>query len=131
MRIGILPEVARSSGGIYQYSVTMLHMLDAWRVAGYQDDFLLFADDEASPDVTAATRGSDWTIKPLQRPTWTSQVLNTLRRSVGDGAHRRAWSRLRSRLSRSRLAPPVRRRIPTRCSTGPRRTDGFGTAASI
>jgi glycosyltransferase involved in cell wall biosynthesis len=105
MRIGILPAVARSSGGIYQYSVTMLHALDTWRDAGSQDDLLLFADDEASPDVTAAAKGGGWSIKPLKRPTWTSQTLNTLRRCAGDGAHRRAWRRLRSRLSRS--LPPA------------------------
>ena len=63
----------------------MLHVLDAWRDAGSQDDLLLFADDEASPDVTAATKGGGWTIKPLKRPTRTSQVLNTLRRSCRRG----------------------------------------------
>ena len=39
MRIGVLPSLDRHTGGIYQYSLTMLDALDAWQETGCEDEF--------------------------------------------------------------------------------------------
>lgn len=100
MRIGILPNLAPSSGGIYQYSLTILHVLDQWRGNGCEDHFVLFTNEITHPAVATVTNGDGWTIKPLQRPSLPLQALNMLRRVVGEGPHREVWRWLRSHISR-------------------------------
>src|ERR1700674_1018196 len=101
MRIGILPNVAQSSGGIYQYSLTILHVLDQWKNNGGEDHFVLFTNETTPPAVATVINGDGWTIKPLQRPTLPLQALSILRRIVGEGLHRKVWRRLRSAMSPS------------------------------
>jgi glycosyltransferase involved in cell wall biosynthesis len=96
MRIGILPNLNPSSGGIYQYSLTMLQILDQWRGDGCEDQFVLFTDEITHLTVATVTNRNDWAIKPLQRP---SIVLNMLRRIIGEGPHREVWKGLRSHMS--------------------------------
>jgi glycosyltransferase involved in cell wall biosynthesis len=96
MRIGILPALVPSSGGIYQYSLTILHVLNQWKSDGCEDHFVLFTDEITHPAVATGTNGDGWIIKPLQRP---SQVLNMLRRIIGEGPHREMWRWLRLQMS--------------------------------
>jgi glycosyltransferase involved in cell wall biosynthesis len=95
MRIGILPPVNPASGGIYQYSLTMLHTLEAWRSDGCEDEFVVFARSVPHPALVSMT-GHGWTLKPLTPPpSWQQRALNVLRRVVGEGPHREAWRWLR------------------------------------
>ena len=43
MRIGIVPNLNPSAGGIYQYSLTMLRALHEWK-DGCDDQFVVFAE---------------------------------------------------------------------------------------
>jgi glycosyltransferase involved in cell wall biosynthesis len=95
MRIGIVPSVNPTSGGIYQYSLTMLHAIDAWRNDGCEDEFVVFAPGVPHPALVSLTEHG-WTLKPLTRPpSCQQQALHVLRRIVGEGPHREAWRWLR------------------------------------
>jgi glycosyltransferase involved in cell wall biosynthesis len=99
MRIGILPALSGSAGGVYQYSLALLRALP---VAG-QDDFVVFTDEGSHP-ILDSIRARGWQVAPAQPPSrriaWTRRVSNIL----GDGAHREAYRWLRSRFQRGRFA---------------------------
>jgi glycosyltransferase involved in cell wall biosynthesis len=67
MRIGIVPRLKQSAGGIYQYSMTMLCTLAEWTTEGCEDEFVVFAQDDHDPRVEAFDSRS-WTVKSLQPP---------------------------------------------------------------
>jgi len=94
MRIGIVPTVNPALGGIYQYSLTMLHALDAWRSEGCEDEFVVFAPGVPHPALVS-TIGPGWTLKPLTPLSLPQRALDVLRRVVGEGPHREAWRWLR------------------------------------
>ena len=94
MRIGIVPTVNPALGGIYQYSLTMLHALDAWRSDGCEDEFVVFAPGVLHPALMSTT-GHGWTLKPLTPPSLPQRALDVLRRIVGEGPHREVWRWLR------------------------------------
>jgi glycosyltransferase involved in cell wall biosynthesis len=77
MRIGIHPALKRQDGGIYQYTVTMLHALRDWTVgalAGYErcrDEFVIFAHDPGH-EALRLLAGPAWTIRTF-RPPWAPQ----------------------------------------------------------
>jgi glycosyltransferase involved in cell wall biosynthesis len=100
MRIGILPTLSSSWGGIYQYSLTILQVLDRLRGDGCEDHFVLFTDAITHPAVASVIGGDGWTIKPLQHPSLPLEALNVLRRVIGEGPHRELWRWLRLRMSR-------------------------------
>jgi glycosyltransferase involved in cell wall biosynthesis len=102
MRIGILPGVNPASGGVYQYSLTMLHALNAWRSGGGQDEFVVFVRG-VPPPALVSMAGDGWTLKPLRRPpSPRQQALDVLRRIVGNGPHLEAWRWLRKSRQASR-----------------------------
>jgi glycosyltransferase involved in cell wall biosynthesis len=90
MRIGIVPAVNPAWGGVYQYSLTMLHALDAWRSGGCEDELVVFAPDVPHPALVSTT-GHGWTLKPLTPPSLPQRALDVLGRIVGEGPHREAW----------------------------------------
>jgi glycosyltransferase involved in cell wall biosynthesis len=94
MRVGIVPAANPTSGGIYQYSLTMLHALEAWRSEGCEDDFVVFASGVAHPDLVSTT-GHGWTLQPLTPLSLPQRALDALQRIVGEGPHREAWRWLR------------------------------------
>jgi len=51
MRIGIVPDIDPSgpSGGVYQYSMTMLHAFSEWKRKACDDEFIVFAEEVAHP----------------------------------------------------------------------------------
>jgi len=89
MRIGIVPTVNTAFGGVYQYSLTMLHALEAWRSDGCEDEFVVFAPGVSRPTLVS-TIGHGWTLKSLPRPSLPQRALDGLRRIVGEGPHQEA-----------------------------------------
>src|SRR5215510_9775978 len=61
MRIGIVPAVNPSWGGVYQYSLTMLHALDVWKSDGCEDEFVVFASGAPHPALVQTT-GHGWML---------------------------------------------------------------------
>ena len=91
MRIGILPCLDRSTGGIYQYSVTMLDALHSWKETGCEHQFVVFASPSLRSSLTPRN-GRDWTVASLNLATPYST-----RRFVTDAMRRAAaaaWRRL-------------------------------------
>ena len=67
MRIGIVPALNRSDGGIFQYSMTMLETLQEWSEFHGGDDYVIFAHSKYHP-AAEAFRGSGWTLESLLPP---------------------------------------------------------------
>ena len=101
MRIGIVPALKPSGGGVYQYSIIMLRALGEWKEQACGDEFIIFAHQ--APDPTLLN-GQGWTFRPLmpaQTRSRQKKILEVLRRIVGEGPHREAWRWLRRKLHRS------------------------------
>jgi glycosyltransferase involved in cell wall biosynthesis len=100
MRIGIVPVInpsGPSGGGVYQYSMTMLHALHEWTGNRCEDEFVVFSLG-APKSVLESLNGRSWTFKPLMPeppPSLQQKILEVLRRIVGEGPHREAWRWLR------------------------------------
>jgi len=97
MRVGIVPALGGSWGGVYQYSLTMLRALDECRIDACEDDFTIFAHDKDHPTLLPFTR-SGWFVKPLTRvrsPSLQQRAWNLLGRIGGEGPHREGWRWLR------------------------------------
>src|SRR5207249_5286143 len=95
MRIGIVPDIDPSgpSGGVYQYSMTMLRALHEWTDSRCEDEFVVFSL-EAPKSVLESLNGRGWTFKALvleQSPSRQQKILDVLRGFVGEGPHREAW----------------------------------------
>src|SRR5688572_19053945 len=91
MRIGILPCLDRSTGGIYQYSVTMLDALHAWKETGCEHQFIVFARPSLRSSLLPRN-GRDWTVASLNLATPYSTrrfVTDAMRRAIAA-----AWRRL-------------------------------------
>ena len=105
MRIGIVPALNPSHGGVYQYSMTTLGALYEWKDNGCEDEFIIFAEEIPDPTLPSLN-GSHWTLKPLapEQPRSIQkkirQIAEVLRQVVGEGPHRQAWRRLRRQLQR-------------------------------
>jgi glycosyltransferase involved in cell wall biosynthesis len=93
MRIGIVPALNPSGGGVYQYSITMLRALHEWKEKRSEDDFVIFAGEPRHPLLTSLN-GRHWTIISLEQ-SHQRQTLNFLRHVVGEGPHRKAWRWMR------------------------------------
>jgi glycosyltransferase involved in cell wall biosynthesis len=108
LRIGIVPCLNSSLGGVYQYSVTMLDALNDWTDGKCPDDLVLFVSELQHSELARrrVPTGSVMTLQPPGR-----QRVDTLRRIVGEGPHREAWRWVRGRLSRRRRDYPDPDRI--------------------
>jgi glycosyltransferase involved in cell wall biosynthesis len=103
MRIGIVPFLSGFGGGMYQYSLTMLHSLYERKGIGCEDEFVVFTEKGTHP-VLASLNGRGWAVKPLtpvQPFSLQEQALDVLGRMVGEGPHREAWRWLRRQLQRA------------------------------
>src|SRR5713226_422170 len=89
MRIGIVPSLDRSWGGVCQYSSSMLRELGDWKSQECDDEFVVFADDLNDPALLSFNKYG-WVIKPLHPTTLKTQAINGIVRSIGHGAHRTA-----------------------------------------
>jgi len=108
VHIGIVPALNPSGGGVYQYSITMLRALGEWKEQACEDEFIVFAQQAPDPKLL---NGQGWTFKPLmpaQPRLQQRNILEVLRRIVGEGSHREAWRWLRRQSERSLQYNPDR-----------------------
>ena len=99
VRIGIVPFLSSSGGGLYQHSLNILHALESWKSEGCQDEFVLFVSDMSHP-LVASLREQGWEVRALfPPPSRRQRALKVLSRIVGEGPHREAWRWLRRKLS--------------------------------
>jgi len=111
MRIGVVPDLDTFWGGVYQYSLTMLHTLYAWRGDGCEDEFVVFTEGmNQSSDVPSNAPG--WSVRPLQPPSLKLQALNALQRVMGEGPHREAWRRVRAQLQHRKADLKPQKSLP-------------------
>ena len=97
MRIGILPNLNPSAGGIYQYALTLLNTLYECKDKGCGDEFIIFANE--TPHFTLRSlNGPDWKWVPAEPPSLRQHILEFLHRIAGEGMHREAWRWLKRRL---------------------------------
>lgn len=107
MRIGVVPNLSGLSGGVYQYSVTMLRALHDWKCEGCKDEFAVFAH-KSYLSTLASLKGTGWALHPLEpvQMTWLQEGLDTLRGFVGEGPHREAWRWLRGVMQQGKATLP-------------------------
>jgi glycosyltransferase involved in cell wall biosynthesis len=108
MRVGIVPNLNPSAGGIYQYSLTMLRALYEWKERTCDDGFVVFAADLLHPALVSLN-GRNWSVKslmPVQPPSAREQTVNVLRQIIGEGPHREAWRWLRGVTQQAKATPP-------------------------
>lgn len=99
MRVGIVPSLNPSAGGVYQYTLTILEALAALSQQGQEEEYILFTRAEYEP-LVANLNGVHWSQVSLQPPTFKEQVLDVLRIWVGEGWLRQAWRSMRQRTTR-------------------------------
>jgi glycosyltransferase involved in cell wall biosynthesis len=83
MRIGIVPVIRSSSGGIYQYSLSMLHVLNGWKANGSIDEFVIFARN-IQPPSGVLLNANGWLVKPLYPPSLKQMIMNVTGSIVGE-----------------------------------------------
>jgi glycosyltransferase involved in cell wall biosynthesis len=100
MRIGIVPVLNPSKGGVYQYSLSMLRSLYEWRRC--EDEFVVFAHERDHAALLSLNE-SGWAIEPfhppsLKPPSLKRQAINEILRTLGEGVHREALRWMRRQL---------------------------------
>jgi glycosyltransferase involved in cell wall biosynthesis len=102
MRIGIVPTLTASSGGLYQYNLTLLRTLHEGH--NPDDQFVIFTDTSSSLPEDLQAGSPRWTIQsitpPPVQPAQLKSPLDPLRQLVGEGVHREAWRKFRRLLNR-------------------------------
>jgi glycosyltransferase involved in cell wall biosynthesis len=99
MRIGIVPIEDPHSGGIYQYSATMLETLRQLTAEGCNDEFVVFSTTVPQSTSTVSINRK-WTVRHrlVDEPvSWKRQTLEFLRSAIGEGPHRDALRMLLGR----------------------------------
>ena len=94
------------TGGIHQYSLTMLQALKGLMSDGSQDQFLLLTEEYnvQHPGVASfSARGRS--VMPLVPPKHFPWPVSALDQIVGDGPHREARCWLRRRIQRNQQHP--------------------------
>jgi len=89
MRIGILPDLRSSAGGIYQYSLTMLRALQDWAADGCTDEFVILTNNERH-EALRGFKEPVWHTKPVQAPSAKGMARELLNRFDLDNFLRRA-----------------------------------------
>ena len=108
MRVGIVPNLDPSAGGIYQYSLTLLRALYDWEERKRDDEFVVFAAELLHPALVSLN-GRSWSVKslvPAQPPSAREQTVNVLRQIIGEGPHREAWRWLRRVIQQAKATLP-------------------------
>ena len=122
MHIGILPILMPFGGGVYQYSLSVLHALDS----APEHEFTVF-EYFGTVGGVAGLDAARWNVQPLAPPSRKPAWLKALDRAVGEGPHRDAY-RWMKRLLRGTATAPVRPADGTAGLDEPlhRRLTGFG-----
>jgi glycosyltransferase involved in cell wall biosynthesis len=116
MRIGIIPILNPSKGGVYQYSLSMLRALYDWKNQGCEDEFVVFAHERDHPALLSLN-GRGWAIKSfhppsLKPPSLRRQAVDGVLRILGEGSHREALRWLRRHLKANVPDPEAARFRP-------------------
>ena len=113
MRIGIAPILDPRSGGIYQYSQTMLDGIKSQIMPKTGDSYVLFV-----PDPTASQadkwRSCGWEVQPLFPPTGKRRLQYAVQQLTGVDLYNKAWRLFQqvtcgSGIDRVRFLPEVSR----------------------
>jgi glycosyltransferase involved in cell wall biosynthesis len=116
MRIGIVPALNPSAGGIYQYSQTIMRTIATLSETELEDEFVVFVDQLPAPNLPLPS-GWMWECAPITphsggaANTGIHALVEFLRRAVGEGPHREAWRWLRRRLDRRTCIDPDQVRV--------------------
>ena len=94
MRIGIVPDLRSNAGGIYQYSITMLHALREWSEAGCPDEFVILTEENDHPAIQEFHRPA-WTVHPSKPRSLKRTAKTILTRSGLEAAGLDILSKLR------------------------------------
>lgn len=111
MRIGIVPGLTASDGGIYQYSLTMIRALDEAQKDFSQDEFVIFASDMHNANVVAL-KDQGWRVIPLVPPTLKRRMLSLAGKAVGLEASRIILTGAKSLLRRNNKSDKRDKRDP-------------------
>jgi len=96
MRIGLLPCLNDSRGGVYQYSLTLLKSLWILEQEGLDEEFLLFITEKnRSTNLISAHWPQRFLFEERSIP---NKILDILDRVIGEGIHRKTWRWLRDRI---------------------------------
>jgi glycosyltransferase involved in cell wall biosynthesis len=99
MRIGIVPALNSSGGGIYQYSLTMLRALSQSQQDGSRDEFVIFTRSVQHPEVRSL-KAKGWTVQLPTPPSLRDWTLRGISRVVGEKRFFRAWRRIKGAIVR-------------------------------
>src|SRR3989344_6713110 len=81
MKIGVV-LLLKGFGGVYQYTLSMLHAFERWRSEGCEDEFILFSNDLDHPYVIFL-ENKGWSVQPLQSISFVKKIgKNVLGRFV-------------------------------------------------
>ena len=97
MRIGIVPVVRRSTGGVYQYSLSMLHILNGWQANGSIDEFVIFVRKKQHLS-SALLNANGWLVKPLYPPSLKQMIMDAVGSMVGEEFASRFLTKVRRML---------------------------------
>jgi glycosyltransferase involved in cell wall biosynthesis len=104
MRIGIGPILSGLTGGIYQYSLTMIHALGMCKGNMCGDEFIVFASRMDHPAIVDLNR-ERWMVRPWRPPSLMWGLLKVLSQLAGETAYWEIIERLKLEWrSRARLA---------------------------
>ncbi len=103
MRIGVVPVV--KTGGVYQYSMTMLRALEELAAEGSDDEFLAFVEEMHHP-YAAGLRTRGWATRSIDPPlpsrrVWKRRILSRAGQTMGEGRLRDGWRWVRRRVGRA------------------------------
>ncbi len=86
MRIGIAHGLSYSSGGLYQYSLTMLEALRDLREQGrLEDEFVIFSQGKNDLDMSGLAGGGWETIEVIYPRSRREKAMSVFGRIIGDG----------------------------------------------
>jgi glycosyltransferase involved in cell wall biosynthesis len=94
MRIGIVPDLRRSAGGIYQYSITVLNALREWSENGSSDRFVILTEETDPPALDSFPKPA-WSVQPSRPQSLKRTAKSILTRFGLDSAALEVLARLR------------------------------------
>ncbi|HEX8775190.1 MAG TPA: glycosyltransferase family 1 protein [Pyrinomonadaceae bacterium] len=126
MRIGVFPDLNYLSGGVYQYSLTMLEALRAMGGGG-EDEYLVFADETGNRRSVEALKNSGWTVRPAPTLSLPKRALASLAHALREESLGGATSWLRGQTRGALWLDKERRPDPDRVRFRPEADQCFNT----
>lgn len=104
MRIGIVPSLRGSDGGVYQYSLSMLRTLYELEHDKNKDEFIVFSHDVHRSSVMSLN-GCSWTVNPIQPFTMRQLVRNMLIFLIGEERLSKGYEWFQYKVHREAILP--------------------------